>query len=327
MPTPPLSRRLARTLAHPLSHPPSHPLSHTWRCLVVALLVASGGLVSVGLAAPASAAGCSGTRGVTVVVDFHELGGGVRQGCAPSGGPASEVTPAAGFTLDYVQRQPSFVCRVAGAPSADPCVNTPAADAYWALYWSDGKSGTWSYATAGAGALEVPDGGYVAFAWQGSQTKSPPGLRPAPRTPAPAPEPQGDAPGSGGGTGAGGKGSGGADSGGSSEGSDGAPSATASPQPSPGAGAGKRRPRGSEGSATASATPSADGQASEPGDSTTGPTSDEAGDEPIDSASGPSQDEPGGGVPGWVTLLVLALLVVAGATASVVRRRRGSASP
>ena len=60
-------------------------------------------------------------------------------------------------------------------PASDPCVNTPPADAYWGLWWSDGESGSWSYASVGAGSLTVPDGGYVAFAWQ-SGSQSAPGV-------------------------------------------------------------------------------------------------------------------------------------------------------
>ncbi|HEY0949677.1 hypothetical protein, partial [Nocardioides sp.] len=143
-------------------------------------------------AAPASAAGCPSADGVTVVVDFHELGGGVQTGCVADGGgqTASQLFPAAGFPLTYVQRQQGFVCRVSGKPADDPCVNTPPADAYWALYWSDGKSGRWTYATSSAGGQHVPDGGYVAFSWQGSDNSSPPGTSPTPRAAAqPSPDP------------------------------------------------------------------------------------------------------------------------------------------
>ena len=75
-------------------------------------------------ATPAAAAGCATADGVTVVVDFHELGGGVQTACVTDGGGdrASDLFPAAGFALDYVQRQPGFVCRVAGKPADNPCV-------------------------------------------------------------------------------------------------------------------------------------------------------------------------------------------------------------
>lgn len=151
----------------------------------LALLVAAAALAAatstVATPAPASAATCSTGQGVSVVVDFHELGGGVRTACVADGGGqlASSLVPSAGFPLTYAQRQPGFVCRVSGQPASDPCVNTSPADAYWGLWWSDGKTGSWSYATSGAGSLRVPDGGYVAFSWNGSPTRSAPGVAPA----------------------------------------------------------------------------------------------------------------------------------------------------
>ncbi|MGL5809771.1 MAG: hypothetical protein ACRCYQ_07505 [Nocardioides sp.] len=140
------------------------------------------------LAAPAHAAACSGSTGVTVVVDFKQLGGGVAQGCDSAGGgkAASSVFPAAGFPLTYVQRSPGFVCKVSGKPSTS-CVNTPPATAYWSLWWSDGKSGTWTYSAVGVGSLKVPSGGYLAFSWQGQAAKAAPGVTPARRAAAPAP--------------------------------------------------------------------------------------------------------------------------------------------
>jgi hypothetical protein len=154
--------------------------------LVVAALVAAAGLVGLS-SVPASAAWCSGS-GVNVVVDFNELGGGVQKGCDADGGgkQADVVFPAAGFRLDYVTNS-GFVCRVKGSPSGDVCAHTPPADAYWALFWSDGKSGTWRYATSGVSGLSVPDGGFLAFSWQNSSQQDPPSATPRNATPAPTP--------------------------------------------------------------------------------------------------------------------------------------------
>ena len=163
-------------------HPPGRvtPVSLGMRLLAALALVASGLVLQSQV--PAVAAGCTGSTGVTVVVDHHQLGGGVQQACDADGGgkAASTVFPDSGFPLTYVQRQPGFVCRVAGAPASDPCVNTPPASAYWSLWWSDGKSGTWTYSSTGVGSLKVPDGGYVAFSWQGQDGKAAPGRHPDP---------------------------------------------------------------------------------------------------------------------------------------------------
>jgi hypothetical protein len=152
--------------------------------------VAAAATLAVPLA-PASAATCGGDAGVSVVVDFHQLGGGVRTACDSSGGgeDAAKLFTASGFSITYAQRQPGFVCRVNGAPASDPCVNTPPSDAYWSLWWSDGTSGTWKYSSLGVGSLTVPAGGYVALSWQAGSGQAPPGVKPAahPASPTSAP--------------------------------------------------------------------------------------------------------------------------------------------
>jgi hypothetical protein len=117
--------------------------------------------------APAPAAGCSPTHGVTVVVDFNQPGHPDRRVCDPAGGgrSAERLFEDHGFALTDVQRQPGFVCRVSGLPADDPCVNTPPASAYWSLWWSDGSKPSWSYAALGVDSLQIPDGGSVALVW------------------------------------------------------------------------------------------------------------------------------------------------------------------
>ncbi|MCW2807211.1 MAG: hypothetical protein JWQ93_1166 [Marmoricola sp.] len=161
--------------------------------LVAVALVSAAGLVGLTVG-PAGAAYCS-TSGVNVVVDFGALGGGVQKACDPSGAGQSgdKVFPAAGFPLEYAQRQPGFVCRIMGSPSDDPCVNTPPPDAYWGLFWSDGRSGKWNYATAGVAGTSVPSGGFLGFAWQSSTKRRLPATSPMStqagptRTPTPKP--------------------------------------------------------------------------------------------------------------------------------------------
>lgn len=136
--------------------------------------------VLVGIAAstslhfsPASAAVCPAGTGVTVVV-------GSGTSCdTDGGGTAKDNFGDAGHTLTYVDRQPGFVCRVDGAPSSATCVDTPAGS-YWALWWSDGTSGSWTYSDRGVGTLKVPQGGYVGFVY--GNGKTPPGVAPISRT-------------------------------------------------------------------------------------------------------------------------------------------------
>jgi len=153
--------------------------------LVAAALVAAAGLVGLS-SGPAAAALCSGS-GVNVVVDFKGLGGGVQKGCAPNGAGKSgnQVFPAAGFGLDYVTNS-GFVCRVKARPAGNVCSRTPPASAYWGLYWSNGKSGKWTYSSSGVGGTSVPNGGFIAFSWQNGGSPEAPGAAPVNRKPAPA---------------------------------------------------------------------------------------------------------------------------------------------
>lgn len=275
--------------------------------LVAAAVLAAAAYAGVPLA-PAAAATCPTADGVTVVVDFHQLGGGVQTSCVAGGGgdSAASLFPAAGYALTYVQRTPGFVCRVSGIPADDPCVNTPPADAYWGLWWSDGKSGTWNYATAGAASLHVPEGGYVAFSWNGTSTRSAPGATPTPHrpvTPTQPPSPShsstaGPAP------------------------EQPAPSTTATPTSAP---------PDTTGSASTSAEPtkkparhgdrSASAQPSPSASTVPAPASESA--DAVPASAEPA--EPADGLPTWVAPAVIVVLFGAAGAVAVVRRRRGAA--
>lgn len=157
--------------------------------------IAAGLLVLAGLALTPPPAGatsgyCSGS-GVNAVVDFGALGGKIQKFCDPGGDgkTAGQVFEDVGAHLTRVSNFQGAVCRVEGEPSNASCTNMPPADAYWGLFWSDGK--TWSYASSGVDGLKVPDGGTVAFAWQASSTKRNPGTAPAsPTRSTPRPEPR-----------------------------------------------------------------------------------------------------------------------------------------
>ncbi len=271
------------------------------RLVAVATLVAATG--SGALTGASQAAACSGDSGVTVVVDFHQLGGGVVQKCDPAGAgkSASALFADNGFALTYVQRQPGFVCRVSGKPAADPCVNTPPSNAYWGLYWSDGTSGSWSYAAQGTGSLNPPDGGAVAFSWQGSTTKAPPGVAPPDHTSSPSASPSASASGGGSGT-----------------------------RRTPSATAGSASPTASalasaDGSETPTATPSKSRSAKpvRSRSASATPSLSEVTQSPAPAAvvtTEPPADA-SRGLPAWLLVLVLATLVVAAATTAAVRAR------
>ncbi|MCC8246538.1 hypothetical protein [Saccharothrix luteola] len=146
--------------------------------------LAAVGLVLASAPPTAQAAECSG---VTVVVDFRSLGGGVQTGCAP-GDPATGTAAltAAGFGYTFASRQPGFVCRINGKPSSDPCVNTSPTTAYWG-YWHGQPGGSWVYGNTSAGAYDPPPGSVEGWSFGAGE---PPGIAP----PAPAPKPTQPAP-------------------------------------------------------------------------------------------------------------------------------------
>lgn len=123
--------------------------------LTLSLACAAGIVTPVVTAAPAHAARCSGTSGVSVVVDQKAFGKPVAVRCAP-GDPTSglDALTKAGFTYAFLPRQPGFVCRINSRPN--PCKGAPAT-AYWS-YWHGTRGGTWTYSTAGAGGYNPAPG-------------------------------------------------------------------------------------------------------------------------------------------------------------------------
>lgn len=272
----------------------------------------------------ATAAACGGASGITVVVDPNQLGGGISAGCdGDGGGVAAENFRDAGYTIEYSQAAGmggGFVCKVSGRPADGDCTQ---ANAYWSLWWSDGKSGRWIYASRGATSLKVPTGGYVAFAWhQGGGNAAPPGVAPTPRvspsTP-PAPKPSAKPTAGGGAI----KGSG--------SGKPAKPSATptASTSASPSASSSASPSASDSASASPTTTPSDPASATSgapvPTDPGTGdvPSIDEITDgPPSDSDRASGDDTDGGGFPVWLGA-VLAVVVLGGAAAVPILRRRG----
>jgi hypothetical protein len=135
-----------------------------------------GGAPSAAVASsPVSA--CDDSTGVTVVVDFAGLGGGIQVRCA--GWPVASGLDAlakAGFDVDLVLTQPGFVCRIDGVPADDPCQVTPPGDAYWAYYEAD-RGGDWHYSMRGPGATHPEAGSVEGWAFGGGGK---PGVPPPP---------------------------------------------------------------------------------------------------------------------------------------------------
>jgi len=149
--------------------------------------VSAGLLTRASPAEAASAASCTTTSGVTVVVDFSPFGGQITKGCAP-GAPATglDAMTQAGFSVTGTQRYgDAFVCRIDGLPteSQDPCVDTPPADAYWAYFHALQGATSWTYSNLGAASYQPPPGSVDAWTFGSGE---PPPFAPSEVLPTPS---------------------------------------------------------------------------------------------------------------------------------------------
>ena len=133
-----------------------------------AVVFAAGSIATATPAAAAPAAACTSPDGITVMVDFGSLGGGVQIRCVD--GPVSSGFDAlvkAGFTFAGAQRFPGLLCRIDGKPSAatDPCVNAPPSDRYWGYWTASAPGGAWTYSDLGAGNRTPPPGSVEGWAF------------------------------------------------------------------------------------------------------------------------------------------------------------------
>ncbi|MDG4795628.1 hypothetical protein [Micromonospora sp. WMMD1082] len=188
-------------------------IARATRGVLVLVLAAAGILVGPGPAAAGSAGYCPDANGVTVVVDFKELGGGTVVRCAP-GDQATGLAALknAGFQIAGTLRWgEGFICRIEGKPtaSAEKCVDTPPASAYWS-YWHAPNGGTWAYSDRGVLNRKPPAGSFEGWSFSLNRSAdnaprpavapnrpAPPPPRtsaPPPPTSAPAPPPRTSAP-------------------------------------------------------------------------------------------------------------------------------------
>jgi hypothetical protein len=129
---------------------------------------------------------CTAPSGVTVVVDFQDLGGGVHVRCAPQ--PVTngfEALRQAGIEFATTVRFPGFLCRIAGEPASDPCQTTSPATAYWS-YWISQRGSTWCYSNQGAGNRTPPAGSVEGWSFSLGRSSA---TAPPPRAGVPAPLP------------------------------------------------------------------------------------------------------------------------------------------
>lgn len=124
---------------------------NTPRFLALGAMVAS--LLTVPVSATAAPEqACVGDEGVTVVVDFTDLGGEVEIGCA-TGEPENgrDALESAGFTPE--DSEPGMICTINNHP--DPCPEEFDGN-FWS-YWS-GEDGEWVMYETGADDAEPAPG-------------------------------------------------------------------------------------------------------------------------------------------------------------------------
>lgn len=123
---------------------------------------------------------CKTGAGVTVVVDFQQLGGTTIVRCDPqtTRGTGLDALKNAGFEIAGVQRWgEAFICRIENRPSAaekipvrgnesyrEQCVNTPPAAAYWS-YWHAGNDCAWTYSQWGVKNRDFTPGGFEGWSF------------------------------------------------------------------------------------------------------------------------------------------------------------------
>ncbi|GAA1346428.1 ABC transporter substrate-binding protein [Saccharothrix algeriensis] len=123
---------------------------------------------------------CPSDAGVTVVVDFQQLGGTTLVRCYPqgAGGTGLDALKGAGFQIAGVQRWgEAFVCRVENRPSAverlpvegdedyrESCLDTPPAAGYWS-YWHAGNNCAWEYSQWGVKNRAFVPGGFEGWSF------------------------------------------------------------------------------------------------------------------------------------------------------------------
>ncbi|WBB63797.1 hypothetical protein O7599_15290 [Streptomyces sp. WMMC500] len=123
---------------------------------------------------------CKNSTGVTVVVDFQDLGGTTIVRCYPGSAPGTglDALKGAGFQIEGVQRWgESFICRVENRPSAtegipvrgnegyrERCIDTPPAAAYWS-YWHAGNNCAWEYSQWGVKNRDFVPGGFEGWSF------------------------------------------------------------------------------------------------------------------------------------------------------------------
>lgn len=161
-----------------------------WRSLSAALLL---GLSGLAFASPLTADAdvrnghCTDDTGVTLVVDFQDLGGETIIACVDDVAPGTtglQVLQKAGMNpAGTMHDGPGFVCRINDRPSRsetipisgrpdyrETCRLTPPSSAFWS-YWHADNGGSWTFSQYGAGNRAAIVGGYEGWSFSLNRTE------------------------------------------------------------------------------------------------------------------------------------------------------------
>jgi hypothetical protein len=135
---------------------------------------------------------CPEGGGVTVVVDFGDLGPQPLIRCAP-GTPATGVAALQDAGIEVAGSQKyglAVACRIEGrpGPEVESCAGMPSATAYWS-YWHAPAGGAWTSSQEGAQTSKPTPGGFEGWAFarpkSANDMPAPPRVPPVRQTSAP----------------------------------------------------------------------------------------------------------------------------------------------
>lgn len=141
--------------------------------MLAAVALIAGSAAVIGTAGSTTAFAADSTcDGVTVVVDFTDVGGELEVGCA-EGEPATgrDALLGAGFTA--TDSQPGFLCAINSMPN--PCPETFDGN-FWA-YWNSTSDSEWASYQVGADSSKPAPGSIEG--WRYNDGATPPGIAPA----------------------------------------------------------------------------------------------------------------------------------------------------
>jgi hypothetical protein len=127
--------------------------------LILATIATAGAGHAAAAARPLSR--CSATTGVIVAVDFGHWGGPVLRSCGTTPTTGYDQLNQGGWQTTGTEHDgPGFVCRISYSGfrhdiqyptlSQQACVQTPPANAYWALWQAGPGQNSWTYSQYGA---------------------------------------------------------------------------------------------------------------------------------------------------------------------------------